>query len=512
MWGWAWASQWVASKVASVLAQRVFGSDASTFSTRGLNLSPPLTPNKLWPLRGRVVFRKSYAGADSRAPLPRIEYTACLPMEPHAKDDHVELASNVKTLDTHLEGGVAVHADAFPDGGAKAWCTALGGFLAFIASIGFLSGGSVFQSYFKTSVLPNSSVSDIAWVGSIQVWGCFFFGIWSGSLSDKYGPALPLAVGTFFMVFGNMMASLSTKFYQFLLSQGFCVALGMGLVFTPALAVQSQWFLKHRGLVVGFVMSGQMVGGIIWPILANLLLNFDGISYAWTLRIVGFMQLGLMAAAMLLVRRRFSHPVESDSLPLMKYFTDLRTMLLTAAIFLMNLGIYVPWFYITPYANQLGATSSLAFYDAAILNAGAFAGCYALGLIADSGLGFLNSVVIATFACIVVTFAWIGCHSDAGVIVWAIAYGIASGALQAIFPPCISIMAPTPEVIGSWNGICITISSFAVLASAPVAGQLLDNAGGTDYLAMQLFTAVSLSVSCAFFIAARFWFSRCPFG
>lgn len=55
------------------------------------------------------------------------------------------------------------------------------------------------------------------------------------------------------------------------------------------------------------------------------------------------MQLGLMATATLLVRRRFSHPVESDSLPLIKYFTDLRTMVLTAAIFLMNLGIYVPW-------------------------------------------------------------------------------------------------------------------------------------------------------------------------
>ncbi|KAL2826189.1 major facilitator superfamily domain-containing protein [Aspergillus pseudoustus] len=313
------------------------------------------------------------------------------------------------------------------------------------------------------------------------------------------------------MVLGNMMASLSTKFYQFLLSQGFCVSLGLGLVFTPALAVQSQWFLRHRGFVVGFVMSGQMIGGIIWPILANRLLNFDGISYAWTLRIIGFMQLGLMAAAVLLVRRRFSHPVESDSLPFRKYFTDPQTMLLTAAIFLMNLGIYIPWFYITPYASQQGETTSLAFYDAAILNAGAFAGCYALGLIADSGLGFFNSVMIATFSCTVVAFAWIGCHSDAGVIVWAIAYGIVPGALQAIFSPCISMMAPSPEVIGSWNGICITISSFAALASAPVAGQLIDNAGGTDYLAMQLFTAVSLAVSCAFFIAARFWFSRSPF-
>jgi MFS family permease len=59
-----------------------------------------------------------------------------------------------------------------------------------------------------------------------------------------------------------MMASISKKYYQFLLSQGFCVGLGMGLIFTPALAIQSQWFLKRRGFIVGAVMSGQNVGGV----------------------------------------------------------------------------------------------------------------------------------------------------------------------------------------------------------------------------------------------------------
>jgi MFS family permease len=278
----------------------------------------------------------------------------------HLKIPHMDEENGDKLED------VAVGSDEpFPDGGVQAWRTALGGFLAFIASIGYLSGGSVFQSYFKTIVLPDSSTSDIAWIGSVQIWGCYFIGIGSGTLSDKYGPALPLALGTFFMVFGNMMSSLSTTYYQFLLSQGFCVALGMGLIFTPALAIQSQWFLKRRGFVVGFVMSGQMVGGmcpflitelsrscdlfliptpgVIWPVLVNRLLNFEGVSFSWTLRIIGFMQLGIMLAATLLVQRRFRPQAEPASLPLRQYLTNGRTMLLTFAILLMNLGLYVPW-------------------------------------------------------------------------------------------------------------------------------------------------------------------------
>lgn len=83
--------------------------------------------------------------------------------------------------------------------------------------------------------------------------------------------------------------------------------------------------------------------GIIWPVLANRLLNYEGVSYSWTLRIIGFMQLFIMVAATLLVHRRFPSRVERTSLPLRQYLTDCRTMLLTFAIFLMNLGLYVPW-------------------------------------------------------------------------------------------------------------------------------------------------------------------------
>lgn len=99
-----------------------------------------------------------------------------------------------------------------------------------------------------------------------------------------------------------------------------------------------------------------------------------------------------------------------------------------------------------------GASERLSFYDAAILNAGAFFGCYTIGVISDLGLGFFNSLTVSTFACAAVAFAWIGAQNSGGVIAWALAYGVLSGALQAIFSPCLSLLAPTPEAIGSWNG------------------------------------------------------------
>ena len=42
----------------------------------------------------------------------------------------------------------------------------------------------------------------------------------AGKLYDNYGPRWILLVGSFLHVFGLMMASISSDYYQFLLSQG----------------------------------------------------------------------------------------------------------------------------------------------------------------------------------------------------------------------------------------------------------------------------------------------------
>lgn len=255
----------------------------------------------------------------------------------------------------------------FPDGGYKAWLTVAGGFLAQISSIGFLSAFSVFQSYYGAT-MPSQSASNISWIGSLQIFGCFFLGLWSGRLSDKRGPKLPLALGTFFMVFGTMMASISNSYYQFVLSQGLCSAIGFGLAFTPALAVQSQWFLKKRGFVVGLVMSGQNIGGqakfpvnlpfhfwrkplltlsfipigVIWPVIVDQLINKRQLSLGWTLRTIGFLQLFLMVIATLLVSPRFPQ-IPREPIPAKQFLTDKRTSLFTLSTLIFFFAIYIPY-------------------------------------------------------------------------------------------------------------------------------------------------------------------------
>jgi len=66
-----------------------------------------------------------------------------------------------------------------------------------------------------------------------------FSGVFVGKYMDDYGPRPLLALGTFLHVFGLMMASISKQYYQILLSQAVCSAIGSSMVFYPAFACVS---------------------------------------------------------------------------------------------------------------------------------------------------------------------------------------------------------------------------------------------------------------------------------
>jgi hypothetical protein len=57
-------------------------------------------------------------------------------------------------------------------------------------------------------------------------------------------------------------------------------------------------------------------------------------------------------------------------------------------------------------------------------------------------------------------------------------------------------------------GLCISITSFAVLGMGPIAGKLFDNTGDSNYLPMQLFTGVFLISASTLYFITRLFVSR----
>lgn len=127
----------------------------------------------------------------------------------------------------------------------------------------------VFQAYYENVTLRQYASSTIAWISSLMIFFMFFFGPIIGKLYDNYGPRWLLVGGTFLEVFGLMMLSLSTEYYQILLSQGICAALGASTMFYPAMSTITTWFFKKRGAAFGIIAAGSSLGGVILPIMVS---------------------------------------------------------------------------------------------------------------------------------------------------------------------------------------------------------------------------------------------------
>jgi MFS family permease len=232
--------------------------------------------------------------------------------------------------------------------------------------------------------LASYSPSTIAWIPSLETFS-MFVGVSStpsatrmtfadlaqgpifGKLYDNYGPRWILLGGSFFHVFGLMMTSISTEYYQIILAQGICSPLGASAVFYPSMSALSTWFHKNRALAFGVAVSGSSLGGVIFPIMVEHLVREVG--FGWAMRISAFMILGMLIVANSLVKARIPpHPRPFELMEFINPLKEVPFALLTAAMFLFFFGMFLPFTFIILQAQRFGMSANLAGYLVPILN------------------------------------------------------------------------------------------------------------------------------------------------
>ncbi|KAM5527622.1 monocarboxylate [Fusarium oxysporum f. sp. phaseoli] len=386
-----------------------------------------------------------------------------------------------------------------PDGGLTAWLVVLGAWCTSFCSFGWLTSVGVFQEYYQNESLSNYSSSTIAWIPSLQIFFMMGMGPIVGVLYDNFGPRWLLLGGSLLHVFGIMMTSLGTQYYQILLAQGVCSAIGVSAIFQPPLNCIHGWFNLKRGAAFGILSTGSSIGGVIFPIMVTHLIREVG--YGWAMRICAFLILALLIVANLTVRARHPpRPQKITAAQMRKPFAEVDFLLLTAGFFCFTFGNFVPINYLPTHALAAGMDEDLVQYLIPILNAASLFGRLFSGLMGDK-IGKYNVFTIVCYLSgIWILALWIPDVSDPALIAFAVLFGFCSGAYVSLIAPLVMQISPMSE-IGFRTGIIFFAASFPGLTTNPISGAILNSSIG--WTAVKIFSGIFCLVGTTFVLTGR---------
>lgn len=349
---------------------------------------------------------------------------------------------------------------------------------------GLINAFGVFLEYYSSYNPALSTPSSISWIGTLQTFLLLACGSATGSFVDRGHAQLISFIGCALITLGLLSTSFSGEFtpeqhpvyYQVLLSQGVLSGLGMSLLLVPSTAIVPTYFTQNRALAVGLANTGASLGGIVYPILTRRLLAEVGFS--WALRATALVVL-LSAGVGGLVLRQRSELTKNPAKRTLYQFSCLKDpeyALFVAGVFFAFAGSYIPYFYVSAWTRD--TTFPLhglsPYYLVSIMNAGGLFGRIIPNFLADSFLsGPVLTQALAAIACGALAAGWTYIDASlAGLIVWIVAYGFASGCIISLIPASAAMLTQDMSTLGGRIGVLFAGNAIACLIGNPAAGTI----------------------------------------
>ncbi|TFK47248.1 MFS general substrate transporter [Heliocybe sulcata] len=360
-----------------------------------------------------------------------------------------------------------------PDGG-YGWVVVACGFWICAMTWGVNAGYAIYLGYYlNNSVFPGATKLEYAFVGGLSISQALMVAPVATFLSRKFGFKATMILGLF-------------------LTQGILFGWGLGLTFTSSIGIPSQWFLKRRSITNGIVSAGSGIGGIIWALATNSMI--ETISLAWAYRITAICLFVVNIIATLFMRDRNKHINPNQKAFDVSLLLRPDFLLLLAWACFSLLGYIVLLYSLSDFSISKGLSAQQASIVTAVLSVGMTVGRPLVGYFSDS-VGRINMAGIVTFVTGLTCFIiWIPAKTY-GVCVF---FALVNGAICGSFWSCVGPLAA--EVVGLGNLpsalslVWLSVVIPCTFAEA-IAFALRRGTGPNSYIIVQAFTGVMFVVA-----------------
>lgn len=287
-----------------------------------------------------------------------------------------------------------------------------------------------------------------------------------------------------------------------MLDWGILGGFSCSLIFTPAIVSVGHWFMQRRALATSLALTAGGIGGILFPMI--ILQLEDKIGFDHSLQLIGVICTILCLLAISTIRTRLPANIKSGAVIDLLALREKVYATTTAAIFFLELALFIPVTYITSYALHQGFTEAFAYELLILLNAASIFGRAVSGYLADRWGRFRTMVLTASACTLLTLLLWPVAASHKGrIIAYAVAFGASSGSIIAVTPVCVAQICRT-EDYGKRYGTTYFIVSFGTLVGIPMAGAILETGGGSapNFLGLILFSGAVFGAGLVCFVVA----------
>ncbi len=315
--------------------------------------------------------------------------------------------------------------------------------------------------------------------------------IFTGRLSDKYGPRILVTLYGLLAGIGFLLMSQINSLWQVYLILGLLVGIGGSCCFTPVVSTVPRWFAQKAGIAVGVAVTGFGLGGAIWPPFTQWLID----TYDWR---QAFVVLGLITLIVVIPLAQFmkhspqrtglkpygsNRAIENkqslspaiEGLSFTQAIKTGRFWVVGVILFGFYFGCSTITAHIVPYVSDIGVSKVVAASILSIVAGTSISGRLSMGLISDKVGGRL-----ALSACLAIAasaLVWLLFSKEVWMFyVFAVVFGFAYGGivpLQAVIGVELFGLSSLGMILGGFF-LCATVGA----ALGPIiAGSIFDVTG-----------------------------------
>ncbi|KAI9301226.1 major facilitator superfamily domain-containing protein [Cunninghamella echinulata] len=383
----------------------------------------------------------------------------------------------------------------------KVWIMVFFATLINIMTFGISFSFGIFQDEYKKNILKNESNLAISFIGTIAGSLTYLLSVAISRYLYKENMKWIMLSGSILMSLGLILASFSTRLWQFYITQGFMFGLGSSMVYIPSISSIPQWFNENRALAMGIVSSGTGIGGLIFSPFTNYLIT--KYSWEWCLRIMGIIIFITMISSSLIIKQRYqvNKPLAIINKPIVK---NNKFILSCLSTLFQSTGYLVPLYFMPEYSQTLGFTVETSSLFLGIHNGLSAFGKITLGLIADK-YGRQNMIFSSCLISTLSVFCLWMIKSKNTFIAFNIIYAMTSGNSVSLFPTVIADIFGI-ENFSTVNSLTYFIRGVGTLVGTPLGGYILDVTN--EFVYIIIYVGISLALATIFILLLRLYYKK----